>query len=89
MQDIIYADLIGDISLGNGVVRLDLYSERPQPTGPDGVQPPPPQFEMRARLILPLPGLLKAYPLFDALREHLESQGIKISPSTAAGEQTC
>jgi hypothetical protein len=80
MKDIVYADLIGDISLANGVVRLDLYTERSQP--PEGAaQPAPPQFEARTRLVVPLPGFLKAYPLLDALRRHLESQGIQFTPA--------
>ncbi|MDR1310362.1 MAG: hypothetical protein LBK01_00570 [Burkholderiaceae bacterium] len=76
-EEVIYADVIGDLAVSGGVVRLALYTEYPPPLSADGTQPPS-EFRVRHRLVIPLSGLIQALPLFDSFRRQLESQGFPI-----------
>jgi hypothetical protein len=77
MEELIYADLIGDIAVSNGMVRMELYEEFPRPPAPDGTQPPP-EYKSRRRLVMPLAGFARSYPLFANLLQQLAQQGIII-----------
>jgi hypothetical protein len=78
MEELIYADLIGDIAVSNGMVRMELYEEFPRPPAPDGSQPPP-EYKPRRRLVMPLAGFARCYPLFASLLRQLARQGVIIT----------
>ena len=82
-----YADIIGHISVSNGMVRIDLLNEPPQ--GIAGVQEQngdsAPQYVFSRRLVMPLMGFVQSYPLLQDVMDQLQEKGaIQITPKADA-----
>lgn len=71
----IYHDIVGHISLANGMVRFDLYDEvpeAPQDAGKEGG----PRYEMSRRLVMPLASVLQTYEMLDGVVAKLREAGL-------------
>ena len=68
----VFADGIGDISLSNGMVRIDLISLSAQQKEEDGK----PVFEFKQRIVLPAEGFLRSFHIQERWIQQLVDEGI-------------
>ena len=86
MNDI-FADGIVNVAVGNGVVRLDLVTQRFETPDPQSKASKPPKLEVTHRLVMPLPGFMNALALMEQVRAQLIKDGtIQVKPKSAAAE---
>ena len=86
MNDI-FADGIANVAVGNGVVRVDLVTQRFEAPDPQSKQGRPPRLEVTHHLVIPLPGFLNALAMMEQVRAQLIKDGmIKVNPAPAAAE---
>ncbi len=73
-QTDLFADTFNGIAVTGNLVRIDLATLAPQAGGqPAGT---PPQFETRARLVMPIDGFLRAFALAEDVMKKLIAAGI-------------
>ena len=90
MDPIIYTDVIGNISVSNGMLRMDLYTEVPVPAGQQKEPGAPPKYVVNRQLVMPLTGFLQSYTLFHGIVQQLEKEGaisVNKTPTDQAGEE--
>jgi hypothetical protein len=86
MNDI-FADGIANVAVGNGVVRVDLVTQRFQAPDPQSKEGKPPRLEVTHHLVMPLPGFLNALALMEQVRAQLIKDGaIQVKPQPATVE---
>ncbi|MDL2210086.1 hypothetical protein LJC26_04705 [Desulfovibrio sp. OttesenSCG-928-O18] len=84
MDSIFFADIIGNVSVSNGLLRMDLYNEVPLAPGQQREQGTPPQYVCSKQVVLPLTAFLQAYSMFGNIVKQLEQTGaISITPAQA------
>ncbi|WP_165067381.1 MULTISPECIES: hypothetical protein [unclassified Desulfovibrio] len=71
----IYHDIVGHISLANGMVRFDFYDEVPE-APQDAAKEGPPQYEMSRRLVMPLASVLQTWQMLDGVVAKLREAGL-------------
>lgn len=72
MKDEVFADTVGEITLGGSVVRIDLVSQARAPRTADGK----PVMEFRQRVVMPLEGFVRTAKAFDQTLAKLREAGI-------------
>lgn len=73
-QNDLFADTFNGIAVTGNLVRIDLATLAPQAGGqPANAQP---QFETRARLVMPIDGFLRAFALAEDVMKKLIAAGI-------------
>ena len=84
MNDI-YADGIANVAVGNGVVRVDLVTQRFQAPDPQSKESRPPKLEVTHHLVMALPGFMNALALMEQVRAQLIKDGtIQVKPKPEA-----
>lgn len=79
-ETVIFHDMPGNISLENGVARIDLYDRQVMRQGQEG-EPP---YVFSRRLVLPLPALLELHSMLSQVVDRLTEEGVLQSgPSSA------
>lgn len=86
MNDI-FADGIANVAVGNGVVRVDLVTQRFEAPDPQSKEGRPPKLDVTHHLVMPLPGFLNALALMEQVRAKLIKDGaLQVKPKPAAAE---
>lgn len=84
MEPTVYADVIGNIAINNGMVRMDLYEEAlpgPAGTAPGSGRDEPARYMFSRRLVMPLAGFVQSFPLmFDLIKKLEEHGAIEVTP---------
>lgn len=82
MQTEIFADMIGEITLVRGAMRIDLVSMSPQARDENGN----PRPEFRQRIVMPLEGFVQSFSSMERMISQLAERGvITRGPEAAAG----
>ena len=76
MDNEVFADVVGNISIDGGVIRIDLVSL--SPTVKDENQKP--VFAFKQRVVLPLDGFLRSFSIMEGFIKQLVNAGV-VKPS--------
>ncbi len=72
MNDEVFADRFGDISVTGSTIRIDLVSQSPTERDEAGQ----PRLRFRQRVVLPIEGFLRSHEMMQRMMEVLVQQGI-------------
>lgn len=78
-----FHDAVGNLSVANGVARLDFYDEAPSPETagrtagqPGSTDQNAPHYMLAQRVAMPIPALVQLYAMFGEVMIQLEKQGL-------------
>ncbi|HYD30869.1 MAG TPA: hypothetical protein VEB64_08435 [Azospirillaceae bacterium] len=72
MQDELFSDGIGDITITGSIVRIDLVSLSPNSRDAKGVERP----VFRQRVVMPLEGFVRSFSAFEQVMQRLHEAGV-------------
>ena len=81
MNDEVFADRFGDISVTGSTIRIDLVSQSPTERDEAGQ----PRLRFRQRVVLPIEGFLRSHEMMQRMMEVLVQQGIVQRSEPSAG----
>ena len=82
MNDELFADRFGDLSVTGSTIRIDLVSQSPSERDANGQ----PVLRFRQRIVLPIEGFLRSHEMMQRMLDVLVEQGIvqRSAPGAAA-----